>query len=96
MPVGVTVRPDPAPVYPRPVDSMPQPGDRHPGFVAEPGECWALVHSKQLQATHCREEPTYTGRCYCPRDDGTYWPVWSCPEHLGGLTGIKEFGFRGQ
>ena len=55
--------------------SMPQPGDRHPGFVVEPGQGWAFVHSKQLQATHCREEPTYTGRWYSPRDDGTYWRV---------------------
>jgi hypothetical protein len=27
MPVGVTVRPDPAPVYPQPVSPMPHPGD---------------------------------------------------------------------
>jgi hypothetical protein len=73
---------------------MPEPGDRHPGFIAEPGECWALVHSKQLQATHFREEPIYTGRWYSPRDDGTYWRVWSCPDHLDGLTGIREFGRR--
>ena len=32
-----------------PVGAMPQPGDRHPDFIAEPGECWAMVHSKQLQ-----------------------------------------------
>jgi hypothetical protein len=37
MPVEVTVRPDPAPVYPRLMSPMPQPGDRHPGFNAEPG-----------------------------------------------------------
>jgi hypothetical protein len=71
---------------------MPHPGDRHPGFVAQVGRCWAMVHSKQLQATHCREEPTFTGRWYSPRDDGTWWRVWSCPEHLAGLTGIREFG----
>ena len=41
-----------------PMASMPQPGDRHPGFVAQPGECSALINSKQLQATHCREEPS--------------------------------------
>ena len=73
---------------------MPHPGDRHPGFVAQAGECWALVNSKQLQATHCREEPTYTGRWYSPKDDGRWWRVWSCPDHLDGLTGIREFGRR--
>ena len=71
---------------------MPQPGDCHPGFVAQPGECRAPVNSKQLQATHCREEPTYTGRWYSPRHDGTYWRVWSCPGHLELLTGLREFG----
>ena len=59
------------PIFARLVDRMPQPGDRHPGFITEPGVCWILVHSKlkQLQATHCREEPTFTGRWYSPRDD---------------------------
>ena len=71
---------------------MPRPGDRHLGFTAQPGECRALLHSKQLQATHCREEPTYTGRWYSPQDDGTYWRVWSCFVHLEGLTGVREFG----
>jgi hypothetical protein len=78
----------------RPVDRMPQPGDRHPGFTAQAGECWALVNSKQLQATHCREVPTYTGCWYSPRDDGTWWRVWSCPDHIEELTGIREFGAR--
>ena len=57
-------------------------------------KCWAVVHDRQGQATHCREEPTYTGRWYSPRDDGTWWRVWSCPGHLEGLTGLKEFGRR--
>ena len=80
--------------------AMPQPGDRHPGFTAQPGECWALVNSQQLQATRCREEPTYTGRWYSPRNDGRWWRVWSCLDHLDhldhldGLTGIREFGRR--
>ena len=48
MPVGVTVRPDPAPVYRRPVDRMPEPGNRHPGFIAEPMRCWAMVYVARL------------------------------------------------
>ena len=60
-------------------------GVRHPVFVAEPGECRAFVNSKQPQAT-------YTGRWYSPRDDGKLWRASSCPDHLEGLTGLREFG----
>jgi hypothetical protein len=62
-----------------PTDSL------HPGFIAERGEWWAMVHSEQLQTT--RQEPTYTGRWYGPQDEGTYWRLRSCPDHLEGLTG---------
>lgn len=73
--------------------TMPQPGDPYAAaFVAEVDQCWRMVHDTQGQATHCREDPTYTGRWYSPRDDGTYWRVWSCPHHLEGLTGVREFG----
>jgi hypothetical protein len=37
----------------------PAPGDRHPGFVEEPGRCWALVYSVQPQATYSRDAPIY-------------------------------------
>ena len=74
---------------------MPQPGDRYAQvFTVEPGQCWAMVHDRQGQETHCREEPTYAGRWYSPRDDGTWWRVWSCPDHLDGLTAVREFGWR--
>jgi hypothetical protein len=53
MPVGVTVRPDPAPVYRRPVDRMPEPGDRHPGFIAEPMRCWAMVYVPVYSLSEC-------------------------------------------
>ena len=53
-----------------------------------------MVHDRQGQATHCREEPTYTGRWYNPRDDGNYWGVWSWPCQLDGLTAVREFGWR--
>ncbi|MGO9854941.1 MAG: hypothetical protein ACLPYY_07870 [Acidimicrobiales bacterium] len=39
----------------------PLPGDIHPSFVCEPGRCWRLVYTSQLQATHCAEQPTWTG-----------------------------------
>jgi hypothetical protein len=37
--------------------SMPQPGDPCPGFIAEPGRCFRMVQSRQLQATRYREAP---------------------------------------
>jgi hypothetical protein len=46
---------------------------------------------KQLQATHCREVPTWTGRWFSPRGD-RWFRVWACPDHLEGLTGLREFG----
>jgi hypothetical protein len=33
------MRPEPASVYRRDVSPMPQPGDRHPGFIVEPMKC---------------------------------------------------------
>ena len=70
---------------------MPQPGERHPGFVAQVDRCWAFVYSKQLQATHCRQAPTHTGRWFAKSGD-PWWRVWSCQAHLEGLTGIRQFG----
>ena len=65
----------------------PRPGDRSPGFTAEPGECWALVYSNLLQSTHCTETPSWTGRWFAPSGD-RWWRVWSCPDHLEGLTRV--------
>ena len=50
---------------------MPQPGDRSPGFMAEPSRCWAMIYDRNLQATHCRDAPSWTGR-------------WSHPRAIGG------------
>jgi hypothetical protein len=47
----------------------PCPGDPCPGFTAEPGRCWRMVYSKQLQATHCAGAPSWTGRWFSPRGD---------------------------
>ena len=73
--------------------TMPEPGDRCEGFMAEPARCWRMVYGSQLQATHCRETPSWTGRWFSPRGD-RWWRVWSCPDHLDGLTGLREFGGR--
>ena len=74
---------------------MPQPGDPYASaFVAEVGHCWRMVHGHGGQAAHCAQPTTFTGRWYSPRDDGTYWRVWACPDHLEGLVAIKELGWR--
>ena len=74
-----------------PVERMPQPGERHPGFTAEAMRCWALVYDDTLQADHCDERPSWTGRWFSPAGE-RWWRVWSCPDHLDGLTGLQRFG----
>jgi hypothetical protein len=76
-----------------------QPGEPCPGFIVEPGRCWQMVYDKQMQADHCAEAPSWTGRWYSPRGDRWYsprgdrwWRVWACPRHLDGLPGLREFG----
>ena len=73
------------------VDDFPKPGDPCPGFMAEPDRCWRMVYSQQLQTTHCREKPTYTGRWFSPKGD-RWFRVWACPYHLEGVTGLRQFG----
>ena len=70
---------------------MPEPGDPCPGFIAVAGRCWRMVYSKQLQATHYRGTPSWTGRWLSPRGDRRF-RVWACADHLEGLTGLRQFG----
>ena len=58
--------------------TMPRPGDVSPGFMAKPGRCWRMVYSHQLQATHCTEVPSWTGRWFSPRGD-RWFRVWPAP-----------------
>ena len=71
----------------------PKPGGQCPGFIVDHTRCLAMVYSEQLQATHCAEPLSWTGRWFSSRGD-RWWRVWSCPDHLEGLTGLKEFGRR--
>jgi hypothetical protein len=74
------------------MDGRPQPGDRYAqAFTVEPGQCWAMVHDRQGQATHCAQPPTWTGRWFSPSGH-RWWRCWSCPDHIEGLTGLREFG----
>ena len=52
-----------------------------------------MVYSKQLQAAHCYETPSWTGSWFSPKGD-RWWRVWACRDHLEGLTGLREFGRR--
>jgi hypothetical protein len=54
-----------------------------------PGE----VYDHNLQATHYQEVLSWTARWRSPRGD-RWWRVWACPDHLDGLTGLREFGRR--
>ena len=50
-----------------------------------------MVYDRNLQATHCAEPTTWTGRWFSPRGD-KWWLVWACEGHLEGLTGLREYG----
>jgi len=90
------VRPDSTPLTAVGVES--RPGlpvvNRGPDACArrampwKPGRCWRMLYSHQLQATDCHERPAWTGWWFSPRGDR----VWACPDHLDGLTGLRQFG----
>jgi hypothetical protein len=50
-----------------------------------------MVYDRNLQATHCHETPSWTGRWFSPKGD-RWWRAWSCADHIEGLTGLREFG----
>ena len=63
-------------------------------FTVGVGQCWAMIHDRQLQATAPRRRRGPAG-VVRPTGD-RWWRVWACPEHLDGLTGLREFGARGR
>jgi hypothetical protein len=68
-------------VYRRAVDPMPELGDPYASaFVMEPMKCWRMVH--ELQADHCPETPSWTGRWFSPAGE------------VARLGGLREFGRR--
>ena len=60
--------------------------------MAEPGRCWALVYDRNLESTDCAEASKYSGRSHSPRREGQWWRVWSCADHIDGLTAVREYG----
>jgi hypothetical protein len=58
---------------------MPQPGDLIEAFSPQPGRCFRMVQSRQLQATHCYQSPVWKGFW---RDRlGRSWYVEACRDH---------------
>ncbi len=57
------------PVYPRPMNPMPQPGEPCPGFIASPAGAgrWSTATSSRRQ--HCAEPPSRTERWFSARGD---------------------------
>jgi hypothetical protein len=52
-----------------------------------------MVCEHNLQAAHCLEAPVLDRSVVFPNGD-RWWRVWACPDHLTGLTGLREFGRR--
>ncbi len=63
---------------------MPQPGDLITAFSPEPGHCFTMIQSRQLQADHCREVPAWKG-IWTDRK-GKSWYLEACREHAPKIT----------
>jgi hypothetical protein len=61
------------------VDRMPELGDFITAFSPQPGRCFRMVYSRQLQATHCYELPVWKG--IWKDRKGRSWYVELCREH---------------
>ena len=73
--------------------AMPQPGNRYAqAFTVQPGKCWAMVHDCQGRRPLPRD--AFVDRALVQPRRRSWWRVWSYPEHLDGLTGLREFGGR--
>jgi hypothetical protein len=72
---------------------MPKPGEPCPGFTAEPDRCWRMLYDRtSRRRTAARRR---SGRVGGSRREVTVGSaVWACPDHLEGLTGLREFGSR--
>jgi hypothetical protein len=73
------------------MDRMPEAGDLIVAFSPQPGRCFRMVQSRQLQATHCRQEPAWKGQWQDVK--GGWWYVEACREHAPKPTGDVAEGF---
>lgn len=58
---------------------MPEPGDLIEAFSPQPGRCFRMAHSRELQAEHCREVPAWKG-VWRDRTENS-WYVKACRRH---------------
>ncbi len=70
---------------------MPKPGALITAFSPQPGSCFRMVYSRQIQATHCRQPPAWKGQW---RDaNGRTWYVEACRDHAPKVTSEASEGF---
>ncbi len=70
---------------------MPKPGALITAFSPQPGRCFRMVYSRQIQATHCRQPPAWKGQW---RDaNGRTWYVEACRDHAPKVTSEASEGF---
>lgn len=67
---------------------MPEPGDLITAFSPQPGRCFRMIYSRQLQATHCYEPAPWRGRWKDAK--GKLHQVWACEGHAAGLEGARR------
>jgi len=81
-------------VYRRPRGSVPEPGDLITAFSPQPGRCFRMVYSVQLQATYCCEPPGVEGRLAGQdRAELVCGGLWgACAEAEGSALGRKAKG----
>ena len=86
----VSRRVTPPPSTVGPVDPMPAPGELIEAFSPQPGRCFRMVYSRQLQSTHCRGEAAWKG-LWTDRK-GASWYVEACREHAPKVTSAASVG----
>jgi hypothetical protein len=70
---------------------MPEPGDLITAFSPQPGRCFRMIYSSQLQADHCRQESAWKG-VWTDRK-GNSWYVEACRQHAPKVTSGAAEGF---
>jgi hypothetical protein len=61
------------------MDFTPRPVVPLNAFSPQPGRCFRMVYSHQLQATHCYEPPAWKGQWQDVK--GRWWYVEACAQH---------------
>ncbi len=70
---------------------MPEPGDLIEAFSPQPGRCFRMVYTVQLQADYCRQPPAWKGQWQDA--NGRWWYVEACREHAPNAMSRSAEGF---